>query len=70
MNKLKYTIPHCILRTLYCTLVLPYLSHAILILGNTHKLYLEKVVKLQKRAIRIVSNSHYYKSHCTFICKE
>ena len=26
MNKLKHSIPHRILHTLYCTLILPYLS--------------------------------------------
>ena len=37
MNKLKHSIPHCILRTLYCTLILPYINYGILIWGNTCK---------------------------------
>ena len=48
MNKLKHYIPYRILHTLYCTLILPYLSYGILIWGNTYKSYLDKLVKLQK----------------------
>ena len=59
MNKLKHYIPYRILHTLYCTLISPYLSYGILIWGNTCKSYLDKLVKLQKWAIRVISNSHY-----------
>jgi len=62
MNKLKHFVPDRILHTLYCTLVLPYLNYGILIWGDTCKTYLDKLVKLQKWAIRTVSNSHY-RSH-------
>ena len=62
MNKLKHFIPDRILHTLYCTLILPYLNYGILIWGNTCKTYLDKLIKLQKWAIRTVSNSHY-RSH-------
>ncbi len=62
MNKLKHYVPDHILHTLYCTLVLPYLNYGILVWGNTCKTYLNKLVKLQKWAIRTVSNSHY-RSH-------
>ena len=58
----KFIIPERILRTLYCTLVLPYINYGILILGKACKAYLEKIHKLQKRAVRIISNSHY-RSH-------
>ena len=62
MNKLKHFIPDRILHTLYCTFILPYLNYGILIWGNTCKLYLDKLTKLQKWAIRTISNSHY-RSH-------
>ena len=62
MNKLKHFVPDRILHTLYCTLILPYLNYGILIWGNTCKTYLDKLIKLQKWAIRTVSNSHY-RSH-------
>ena len=62
MNKLKHFVPTRILHALYCTLVLPYLNYGILIWGDTCKSYLDKLIKLQKWAIRTVSNSHY-RSH-------
>ena len=62
INKLKFIIPERILRTLYCTLVLPYINYGILIWGKACKTYLEKIHKLQKWAVRIISNSHY-RSH-------
>ena len=62
VNKLKHCIPYRILHIIYCTLISPYLSYGILIWGNTCNSYLDKLVKLQKWAIRIVSKSHY-RSH-------
>ena len=62
MNKLKHFVPTRILHVLYCTLVLPYLNYGILMWGDTCKSYLDKLIKLQKWAIRTVSNSHY-RSH-------
>ena len=62
MNKLKYFIPGRILYSLYCTFILPYVNYGILIWGNTCKVYLNKLIKLQKWAIRTISNSHY-RSH-------
>ena len=59
MNKLKYFIPGRISYSLYCTFILPYINYGILIWGNTCKVYLDKLTKLQKWAIRTISNSHY-----------
>ena len=36
---------------LYCTLVLPYLNYGLLLWGNVNKVYLNKVFKLQRRAL-------------------
>ena len=47
INKLKFFVPERILRTLYCTLVLPYINYGILIWGQACKTYLEKIYKLQ-----------------------
>ena len=54
--------PYSILRTLYCTLILPYINYGIVIWGRTYKSYLDKIIKLQKWAIRTITNSHY-RSH-------
>ena len=43
-------------------LILPYINYGVLIWGNTCKIYLNKIFKLQKWAIRTISNS-YYRSH-------
>jgi hypothetical protein len=62
MNKLKHFVPDRILHSLYCTFIMPYLNYGILIWGNTCKIYLDKLIKLQKWAIRTISNSHF-RSH-------
>ena len=62
LTKLKHFVPENILYSLYCTLILPYINYGVLIWGNTCKTYLDKIFKLQKWAIRTISNSHY-RSH-------
>ena len=55
MNKLKNTLPPNILQTIYNSLVLPRLNYGILAWG--HKF--DRIFKLQKRAVRIITNSKY-----------
>ncbi len=59
LTKLKHYVPEYILYSLYCTLILPYINYGILIWGNTCKTYLDKLIKLQKWAIRTISYEHY-----------
>ena len=59
LTKLKNFVPENILYSLYFTLILPYVNYGVLIWGNTCKTYLDKILKLQKWAIRTISNSHY-----------
>ena len=40
-------------------MVQPYLTYGILLWGNANKMYLNKLYKLQKRAVRMISNSSY-----------
>ena len=44
------------------TLITTYLAYRMFIWGSTCKSYLDKYIKLQKLAIRIITNSHY-RSH-------
>ena len=44
---------------LYCTLILPFLTYGILLWGNANRNSLDRIVKLQKRAVRIITNSSY-----------
>ena len=62
INKLKSFIPEKILYSLFCSLVLPYINYGILVLGGACKIYIDKILKLQKWALRTISNSHY-RSH-------
>ena len=54
MNKFKFFVPECILRTLYCSLVLPFINYGILIWGKTCDMYISKIHILQKWAMRII----------------
>ena len=47
------------MKQLYCTLVLPYLNYGLLLWGNVIKTYMHKLFKIQKRAMRIISNSSF-----------
>lgn len=69
INRLKHFVPERIMYSLYCTLVLPYINYGILAWGNSCKRYLEKIFKLQKKALRMISKSHFL-SHSAPIFKE
>ena len=58
MFRLKYIVPCDVLQTLYNSLIMPHFHYCLLAWGSTikngHKLHL-----LQKKAVRIINNSHY-----------
>ena len=55
INRLKKFLPTYVLRLLYTSLILPHLQYAVLTWG--HKV--NRVTKLQKRAVRIITCSKY-----------
>ena len=55
LNKLKYIIPQRIKILLYNTLLVPHLNYCLMICGFNQ----ERISKLQKRAIRIITLSKY-----------
>jgi hypothetical protein len=55
INRLKRFLPHNILITLYNTLVLPHLNYGVLLWGWRS----ERLVKSQKKLVRIITNSRY-----------
>ena len=59
MNKIKQFVPERILYSLYCLLILLYINYGILVWGSTCKTYIDIILKLQKWALRTISNSHY-----------
>ena len=59
MSRLKFTLPLYILTNLYNTMILPYLTYCNIIWGSTASYLLQKIFLIQKRAIRIITNSTY-----------
>ncbi len=59
MRKVKYILTKSHVLTVYYSLVYPYLDYGITLWGTTHKTYINKIRIMQKKAIRIISNSKY-----------
>ena len=57
--RLKNTLPKTILLTLYKSLVLPDISYGVVAWGSTDNGYIKRMFQLQKRALRIITNSKY-----------
>ena len=55
INKLKHFVPAYILKTLYNSLILPHINYGLLLWGYR----CERIFKLQKKAIRIITCSKY-----------
>ena len=55
LSRVKRFLPKHILRLLYNSLILPHLQYSVLAWGSQNN----RLVKLQKRALRIISNSKY-----------
>jgi hypothetical protein len=59
MYRVKYLLDSKALYALYCSLILPYLNYCCEIWGNNFHTRLEPLIKLQKRAMRIVEHCGY-----------
>ena len=59
LNKVKYFLPETAMYQLYCTLILPYLNYGILRWERAYKKHVDEISKVQKRAMRSISNSSY-----------
>ena len=55
LYKIRTIFDSHILRLLYCSLILPYLTYCTEIWGNNHKSYIHSILLLQKKAIRVIS---------------
>ena len=62
INHVKNTFQLPVLSSLYTTLILPYLNYGILAWGNPCKTLIDRILILQKRALRIIHNV-YFRSH-------
>ena len=54
INMIKQIVNKETLRTLYFSFLYPYLYYCIEVWGNAHNCYRDTIVKLQKRAVRII----------------
>ena len=52
--KLRHFVPSSVLTNIYKSLVLPYLTYGLVAWGNASKNYLNKIVVLQKRVLRLI----------------
>ena len=59
INQLKKTLPKSCLMSLYKSLIHPHSNYGIQIWGNAKATYLNKIIRHQKRAMRIVNNASY-----------
>ena len=59
IHKSRFFLSTQSFRTLYNSMILPYLYYCNLAWGGTYKANLQRIVILQKRALRIVNNSTY-----------
>ena len=59
MYKLKDILPLKALILLYNSFILSYLSYGIIIWGNCYTKYVNSLLKLQKRAVRLCTGSQY-----------
>ncbi len=69
MKQVKHFLPYESLRTLYFTLIHPYLSYGITIWGSASSDVTPRTVILQKRAVRTIFNA-YYNSHTDPLFKQ
>ena len=65
LKRLKHFLPRNILKTLYCSLILPHLTYGIILWGRKTK----RIRKLQKWAVRQIVNAKY-NSHTEPIIKK
>ena len=59
MKYLKYIFPTNILKTLYQTLVFPYMNYCNIIWGSAYNNTLKPIILLQKKCIRIINKTSY-----------
>ena len=59
ITKLKQILQQKTLRSLYCTIIHPYLLYGITIWGNTYKNHLKRLKSLQNKAVKIIAGRQY-----------
>ena len=63
MNRMKTFLPQHTLRMLYNTLVVPHMTYSCEVWGTTYPSNLAKIMKIQKKALRIINRLNFL-DHC------
>ena len=69
INKLKLFLTTKVLLTIYTSLISPYLNYGILAWGNCNKVLLDKLLIIQKRAMRFIHHVGYFSHTKELFCK-
>ena len=59
LKQVKHCLPMESLRTLYYTLIHPHITYGILAWGRTTQKHIESILKLHKKAIRVLNKANY-----------
>jgi len=59
INSAKHVLNRKHLKTLYYALVYPHIIYGITLWGHTYQVHLSKIIILQKKIVRVISNSEY-----------
>lgn len=69
ISRVKFYLPQQALRSIYYALIYPYLTYANTVWGNAANYLVNQIFVLQKRAIRLITHSHYL-AHTTLLFKK
>ena len=67
MYKLK-SFPKTILKMIYHSIILPYLYYNIIVWGNSSVAAIDRIIKLQKRAVRIIDHASFLAHTSPIFC--
>ncbi len=62
LRNVRHLIPRSHLKSLYYTLIHPYLNYNTLIWGSANKQHTKGIINMQNKAIRMITNSRYNES--------
>ena len=66
LNRVKSLLSIDLLKSLYYTMIHPYFLYCIVVWGGASKLALNKLICLQKRAVRLITRSSF-RAHCNML---
>ena len=69
ISKLKQVLPASALRTLYYSMIHPYLLYGIVIWGSTFKTYLGKLSILQNKVLKIIAGGNWLDNATQYYAK-